>query len=261
MIDLHSHILPGVDDGASDWQESLLLARAYAEAGFRLVVATPHYMPVARDQPSPQQIVQYVAELNSRLKRARIDLNVFAGMEIAMDACIPTMLDKGLILPLGESNYLLIEPPFDRVPLGWEKLFFDIQQRGNRVIIAHPERCRQLAQHPQILEAMVSAGAYLQSNLSSLAGFHGSDCRRAASHLLGRGFVHCLATDSHDAKNRNAATIKSWMAGFHDEIGEGNLDLLCRSNPLRVLRNEKLTPMKAGILKHVPERRKRWRFW
>ena len=137
MIDLHSHILPGLDDGAKNMNQSLEMARIFAQAGYTQVVATPHWIPGTSWVPTPRYIRTLVDELNSEIKKKGINLTVYPGMEIALDPKIPDLLDDGAILTLNRGSYVLIEPPFQRLPQGWEQILFNVSSRNKTVLLAH----------------------------------------------------------------------------------------------------------------------------
>lgn len=245
MIDLHCHILPGIDDGPKTISESLQLARRFVSAGYSHAVATPHWIFGTSWMHGPKIIRQRVIILNKKMKEAGIRLVVFPGMEIAMDPKIPELLSKGEIGGLGgrPNSYLLIEPPFLRLPLGWEEIFFGVLARGHKVLLAHPERCVQLAEKSSIIDEIIGAGAYLQVNWFSFLGLYGSEAAEMARHLAVKGYIHCLATDSHDTKNRHPGNVKKAAILVEKLIGSQNLALLANKNPLKVLQGKALSPM------------------
>jgi protein-tyrosine phosphatase len=240
MIDLHSHILPGIDDGAESLAQSVALARIYIGAGFRQVVATPHHVPGSRLEPSPQAVELHVLTLNQVLGDQGLGLTVLPGMEIALDPIILPLLDAGRLLTLAGSRTLLVETPFQQLPVSWERIIQAIVSRGYRVLMAHPERCAQVADRPELAGALVQAGAGLQVNWASFAGHHGRACARTVRSLLARGLVHCLATDSHDPDDRHAGKVPALAAELAGLAGSANLALMTMENPSRVLRDEPL---------------------
>ena len=126
MIDLHCHILPGVDDGPKNMDESLEMVRIFENAGYRRVLATPHQVPGTTWMRSIEEIRHLLAELNHAIKVEGLELDVQPGMEISFDPLIPDLLEKGRLLTLGETSCVLIETPFQQLPLGWEQVFFAI---------------------------------------------------------------------------------------------------------------------------------------
>ena len=261
MIDLHSHILPGVDDGPKDLDQSLELALIFKEAGYHRVVATPHQVPGTTWMLSLEEIRNKLAELNHAIKIENIALDVLQGMEIAFDPLIPDLLGKGQLLTLGNTSYVLIETPFQQLPLGWEQIIFAILSKGYSILLAHPERCAQLAGRPQLADQLIESGVYLQVNWDSFLGYHGRSALRMAHHLAESGYVHCLATDSHNPQERHAAHVKLAVAKILKLIGRENLQRIASENPQRILRNTHPLPMSKPDPKTAVKKESKWRFW
>ena len=260
MIDLHCHLLPGIDDGPKTIDESLKLARIFVSAGYSHVVTTPHWIFGTSWMPAPEIIREKVLKLNQRMKADGIGLIAFPGMEIALDHEIPELLDRGGIIGLGgrPKSYLLIEPPFLRLPLGWEEIFFGVLSRGYKVLVAHPERCAQLAEKNGIIDEFISAGLYLQVNWLSFLGFYGPEAAEMARYLAVKGYIHCLATDSHDTKNRHPGNARKAAGLVEKLIGKQNLSLLASENPIRVLKGEPLAGMSPVSVKGRLKRMGSW---
>ncbi len=261
MIDLHCHILPGIDDGPKTLKESLVMARIFEQAGYSHVVATPHAVPGTTWMPKPEEIRSQLTELNQAIAKNGIKLKVLPGMEIALDPNISDLLDQGQVLTIAGTSYVLIEPPFQRLPLGWEQAFFDVLSKGLKVLLAHPERCAQLTAKPELCDKLIESGVYFQVNWDSFLGHHGRTTQKMAIYLATRGYIHCLATDSHDAKSRNAIQVRRTAETIEELMGPGNLQLISRENPVRVMRNEALKSMEGQEIPATVTKRRRWRFW
>jgi len=258
MIDLHCHILPGIDDGSKSMEQSLEMARVFEQAGYEQVVTTPHTVPGTSWMPSPATIRERVAELNQAIRDESIQLTVLPGAEIALYPQVPDLLDDGMIQSLADTSYVLIEPPFQRLPLGWEQVFFELKSRGYTPLLAHAERCEQLADKQELFEELVSTGIYLQVNWGSFLGHHGGKAKKTAVYLASKGYIHCLATDSHRPDKGHAGISRHAAADVEELVGPQNLDLLARENPLRVLRDEPLVDMAAEEIKTGVKKRRRW---
>ena len=242
-IDLHCHILPGIDDGPKTINESLEMARIFEQAGYTHVVATPHAVPGTTWMPAPEKIRDRLDELNQAIAKVGIKLKVLPGMEIALDPNIADLLDQGKVQTLAGTSYILIEPPFQRFPLGWEEVFFAVLSKGYMVLLAHPERCAQLIAKPHLCDQLIESGVYFQVNWDSFLGNHGRATEKMAFYLATKGYIHCLATDSHDSNNRNARQVLQATEKIEHLIGRRNLHIISRENPNRVLRNEALENM------------------
>jgi protein-tyrosine phosphatase len=223
VIDLHTHILPGIDDGPRDLEGSLALAAELAAAGVRTVAATPH---LHRNFPAvkPAELATRVAELERALARAGTPLEIVGGGEVdalwAIEADDETLQ---LVSFGGRGSDLLIEAP-TIVPTVFEDVVFRIRLRGYRVTIAHPERSRAFHDAPKRLGALVGSGALVQVTAGALTGRRGTASRFAA-RLVRDGLAHVIASDAHgvgdgrprlDAGVRGAARVApakaEWMA-------------------------------------------------
>jgi protein-tyrosine phosphatase len=156
---------------------------------------------------------------------------------------------------------VLIETPFQQLPLGWEQVVFAILSKGYFILMAHPERCAQLAAGPQLVGRLIESGVYLQVNWDSFLGYHGRAALRVAHYLAENGYIHCLATDSHNPQERHAAHVKLAAAKIQKLIGRENLQRIASENPLRILRNAHPLPMIKSDPKTVMKKESKWRFW
>jgi protein-tyrosine phosphatase len=259
MLDIHSHILPGIDDGARDIGHSLEMARKYVMAGYTRVIATPHAVPEDRGVRFARSIDLHVANLNAIMKEDQVALTVLPGMEITLSPEIPAMLDKGEVIPLAGGSYVLIEPPFQRLPLHWEQILFEVAGRGFKILIAHPERCAQLAQQPMLVERLLETGVYLQVNWTSLLGYHGKLVQKTAHHLARSGAIHCMATDSHNTRERSALIVRRGAEELAALVGRKNLALLTMENPARVLNGNSMAGMDVNAIPHYRASGSGWR--
>lgn len=263
MIDIHSHILFGVDDGAAELEESLAMARVYAKSGYCAVIATPH--TEVDSLPSEQYaktVRGLVNSLNHSLLEQGIELVVLPGMEVGLDPLLPEMVAQGKILTLAGTRYLLVETAFERLPLNWWEVVFKLAARGIIVIFAHPERCVQVADDPEILDQMAQAGAKFQVNWDSFSGAYGRRVAHVARSMARKGFIHCLATDSHDSNVRNAGHVRVIGRGLKGFIGEDNLRRVAEDNPARVVQGRPLLEMDHGDMpKLVAKKKAARKFW
>jgi protein-tyrosine phosphatase len=200
VVDLHSHILPGLDDGADDIEVSLGMARMAVADGVRTMAATPHVnYSYAID---PATMLSAVADLSAALAEADVPLEVLQGAEISMPRAAELADDELASFGLGGGPTLLIESPYMKGVASMEELLFDLQLRGFRVLLAHPERCPTFQDDPDRLRRMVARDAYCSVNTGSLTGAFGRRVRAFALDLLRRGLVHSISSDAHDDRGR-----------------------------------------------------------
>ena len=200
MIDLHCHILPGLDDGPVNFDFSVAMARKAEEAGINIVVATPHVRSDYRTEPAG--IAAAVAELNDALANEELELLVLAGAEVSLQKAAE--LDDGILstLCLGSGDYLLVESPYRSIDIDLEGIVWDLQARGFKPVLAHPERCPIFQRDPDRLARLVNGGVLCSITAASLAGRFGTTVRRFSLELMYDGLVHDVASDAHDHLHR-----------------------------------------------------------
>jgi protein-tyrosine phosphatase len=199
VIDLHAHILPGLDDGPATEDGAVALARVAVAGGTRAMATTSHVNHSFG--LGPAQLSAARSALGARLKREGIDLELLQGGEIAPDR-LPALSEDDLrALTLGSGRHVLLECPFSPAD-GLDLMVADLQRRGFGVLLAHPERSPSFLRNPDLLAPLVERGALAQVTAGSLIGAFGETVRRAANTMLERGLVHVLASDSHDARHR-----------------------------------------------------------
>lgn len=232
MIDLHCHVLPGIDDGPETIEDSLALARASASLGTRVIVATPH---VSWHYPTEAStIVRLTDELNERLRLEEIALEVRAGAEIAMTRVSEIDAEEIELLRLGGGPWVLLEPPFSPIVTGIEQMVGSLQYADHRVLLAHPERCPAFQRNPEMVETLVRGGALTSITAGSLTGRFGGTVHRFTRHLVEKRLVHNVASDAHDTLKR--------PPGIAAELAEAGLekltDWLTREVPAAILAGE-----------------------
>jgi len=199
-VDLHTHLLPGVDDGPRTLEGALDMARAAEAAGTAAMVATPHVNESHFIEPAA--IPPAVDALRGHLRAAGIGLDVRAGGEISLPRA-HDLLDRGLAgLGLAGGPYLLLESPFASVAGDFEPLIYAVLSRGHGVLLAHPERCPAFQREPARLRRLVEAGVLVQVTAGAFTGAFGSRVRAFALSLLHEDQAHVLASDAHDAVRR-----------------------------------------------------------
>jgi protein-tyrosine phosphatase len=200
VIDLHSHVLAGIDDGPESVTGSLAIARAEAEAGVRTLVATPHVNWRYRNDAAT--IAQHAASLRELLDAEGIELDLRAGAEVAMTEVAELEPAELARLRLGGGEWLLLEPPFSPIAAALEPIVQSVQRGGSRVLLAHPERCPAFHRDPSLLRTLVGEGVLTSITAGSLVGRFGSHVRRFALQLAQEQLVHNVASDAHDVAER-----------------------------------------------------------
>ncbi len=236
LIDLHCHILPGLDDGAADWEESLQMARLAIAEGISAIVATPHQLG-AFDHNSAALIRSRCAELQALLVQQQIPLEVRPGADIRIEPDIPERLRNGEVLTLADlGRYVLLELPHESsFPLG--KLLQRLQAQEVVPVLSHPERNLELSRKPDAVRRLVEAGVVIQVTAGSFLGAFGPIAQAAAEQFLARGLIHVVATDAHGARRRRPL-IRRAFEHLVSRVGWDVAMLLCRDNPQAIIRGE-----------------------
>ncbi|MBW3110307.1 tyrosine protein phosphatase [Bacillus sp. MCCB 382] len=203
MVDIHSHILPGVDDGAKNIEESIDMAKQAVSEGIHTIIATPHHMN-GKYENVASDILPLVNELNETFKQESINLQVLPGQECRIYGEILEDVQKGDILTLNQSTqYLIIEFPSNSVPRYAERLLYDIQLKGLIPVIVHPERNAELIERPEKLYKLVKNGAITQITASSLTGYFGKNIQKFSDQMIQANLAHLVASDAHNIHNRS----------------------------------------------------------
>jgi protein-tyrosine phosphatase len=236
VIDLHCHLLPGIDDGPANLAEALRLARAAVAAGTQVIVATPH---VSWTYPNRSEtIARRVFEVQRRLRDEGVALDVYAGAEIAMTRAADLDDSELKRLALGSGSWLLLEPPFAQIASGLELQVADLQRRGFRIMLAHPERCPAFHHDIDLLARLVEMGAAASLTAGSLDGRFGGPVQNLSFELLARELIHNIASDAHDERSRAPSILPEMK-----RAGLGPLaDWLTNAVPAAVLAGEALPP-------------------
>ncbi|MBY0097331.1 tyrosine-protein phosphatase [Mesobacillus maritimus] len=250
MIDLHCHILPGIDDGAQSDKESLAMARLAVQEGITTIIATPHHKN-GRYFNSKQDVLVKVAELNKLLTEEKIALKILPGQESAINGEMIEDFNNGQIMTLNDTNYVFVELPSDHVPRYTEKMLFDLQLKGLIPIIVHPERNREIHERPEMLYKLVEKGALAQLTAGSICGRFGKKIKSFSEQLIEANLVHFIASDAHNVTSR----------AFH--LGQAN-DLVEKQYGVDMVylftENAELVVEGLNVYKEQPQRVKRKKF-
>lgn len=202
MIDIHCHILPGVDDGAATFTESLKMAQNAYKEGVKKIIATPHHQN-GKYNNFKSEIIQATAELNKYFQDQQVDVEILPGQETRIYGEMLEGIEKDEVMPLaGISTYVFVELPSDHVPGYTDQLLYDIQMKGLTPIIVHPERNSELLEQPDKLYKFVKNGASTQVTAASLVGYFGKKIQRFTTDLIEANLTHFIASDAHNTKSR-----------------------------------------------------------
>lgn len=237
MIDLHSHILPELDDGSQSLRESLAMARMAVDSGITAMVATPH----CADDRSWETYEAWEL-LSQALSENEIPLKLFPGMEIFGTPDTVRMLREGKLFTLNGSRYPLIEFPFRSDGEEETAILRSVCKAGFRPVVAHPERYGYVQRDPRLVNRWHRMGCLFQVNRGSLLGRFGSRAQETAFELVNRGFASVVASDAHSPRMRTP-----WMADVQqlltEEISAQCARVLLKENPKKILKDEEIPPV------------------
>lgn len=202
MVDLHGHLLPGIDDGAKDLEQALNMARLAVADGIVISVVTPHHLNGVYQNPA-RQVREHCARFRAQLLEHGIPLDVQPGAECHLVPELPSALAEGTALTIADrKRSVLVELPVHTVPLGASSILEDILAMGLQPVIAHPERNRELIRDPEPLAEWVEMGCLAQVTAQSCTGRFGPQIQDAARRMLGDGWIHVVASDAHRDSRR-----------------------------------------------------------
>jgi protein-tyrosine phosphatase len=240
-VDIHAHVLPGIDDGPRDLEGALALARAAVGAGTTTIAATPH---LRSDFPDVHvtELASRCEEIRHALEREAIPLELVSGAEISLTWALDASADELRLASYGQRGTdLLIETPSSSV-IGLDRLLYELRSGGYRITLAHPERNPQFPRQISLLESLLEQGVLLQVNADSLLGPGGrSGPRRFARHLCARGLAHVVASDGHRAARWRPVTELGDSAGAAARlVGSARAGWMMRGAPSAILAGREL---------------------
>lgn len=236
MYDLHNHLLPGFDDGSPDYETSLEMARAFVDQGVRCAACTPHIMPGLYHNSGPQ-IRKAVAELQKRFDADGVALKLVPGADNHITPDFVAGLQRGHLLTIADSAYVLVEPPHHVAPARLEDLFFDILLGGYIPVLTHPERLSWIEQKYDVVEKLAAKGVWMQITSGSVCGRFGRRPKYWAERMLQEGLVHILASDAHNTTSRRP-DLRDGRDKAAKIVGPEEAHHLVATRPLGILRNK-----------------------
>lgn len=212
VVDIHCHILPGLDDGSPDMPTSVAMARLAAAAGISTVIGTPHWIE-DEHETDPAKVRQTARDLQTELNSLAIPLTVLLGNEAFICPDLPDRVKRGDVLTLADKGtHLLLELPYEDLPTYVDDVIFKLQLQGITPVLAHVERYAYVRSDWHVLDRWIQRGCLAQVNASSLDRGRGDDL---AQDLMDRGLIACTATDAHDATHRVPCSVwNKWGASL-----------------------------------------------
>ncbi|HET7932116.1 MAG TPA: CpsB/CapC family capsule biosynthesis tyrosine phosphatase [Rhodanobacteraceae bacterium] len=254
MLDLHCHILPGIDDGAKDLDTALAMAQIAIDDGIDTIACTPHIYPGMYENTAAGIRAAIVA-LQAELDQRGMPLKLLEGADVYLEPDLDAAIKADRVPTLAGSRYLLLEPPHHVMPPRFEETVFGLKMAGYVPVITHPERLTWIPDHYDVLARMVSAGAWMQITSGSITGRFGGGPKHVSERMLDDGLVHLIATDAHNLSRRTPHLAEGRDAAAR-RVGEEEAGHLVTTRPAGIVADippEQLPPLPQP----KPERRQR----
>lgn len=238
MIDIHCHILPGIDDGSKSLEESIEMARIAQKEGIKTIVNTSHYNPQFEFKTG-DKILEELDRFNKILKDYDIDLKVIVGNEIYCTSDIVQIIESKEFFTINNSRYILLEFSHMGIPKNISDIIYEIKLRGYIVILAHIERYIDIQKNPNQIYDYINEGALIQVNASSIIGKNGKAAKDVCNMLLENNMVHVVGTDAHSSTRRRPL-IKDAYDYVANKYGTKRAEKIFKDNAKRIIDDEEL---------------------
>lgn len=235
MIDIHSHLIPNVDDGSKSPEETFELIKEAEKAGITDIVLTPHYIANSYEQ-DPRTLILIKDKLKQILDKENINVNLHIGMEVYIVDNLIELIKQGRLLTLAGSKYLLMELPLNTNVQYLDMVIFKLIENNIVPIIAHPERYKFVQEKPDNVKKLIDSGCLIQSNIGSILGIYGKHAKKTIIYLLKNSLVHFLATDAH-RENTIYPMLKKAIKKIERIIGKEKIEELTKTNAQKILNN------------------------
>jgi protein-tyrosine phosphatase len=239
MIDIHTHILPGLDDGAKTLNESIQMVQQASDVGVSAICATPHILDGVSSSLE-EEINRAFTLLRSQLVKRKMTTRLVFGSEIYIRPDIESLRNFSFFSLNQTNKYVLVELPRGGLPSGVNQLIHNLQSEGLTCIIAHPERCLMRKDPLSEINNMVNQGALIQINAGSILGHFGKEARKTAESLLEYNLVHFMASDAHNTSSASITVLFQALEKLCQLVGKIKTEELVIYNPSKVLEGKSL---------------------
>ncbi len=238
MIDLHSHIIPKIDDGSGSIEETFNILKEAVNNGFTDIISTSHYIENYYEADVEERKA-WITALQMNLNEKKIPINLHIGTEAYASLELKQFVKDKKVATLSNSRYLLFELPMNSKPKYLEEVIYDIIDLKLIPIIAHPERYAYVQQNPNMLIELINKGVMFQSNFGSIIGLYGKNAKNTVEKLLKSDMIHFLGTDTHK-QNTIYPMINEILIKLEKTIGKDKIKQLTETNPRLVLENKRI---------------------
>ena len=238
MIDMHSHILPNIDDGARSIEETYELIKEAKSVGFEAIVSTSHYMEGYYETDNKEREI-WVNAIYQSLQEKNLDIKLYLGNEIYISENLIKILEEGKASTINDTSYVLFEMPLNVEPMNLYDIVYEMLQYKIVPILAHPERYTFVQQDPELIYELIQKGVLMQANYGSIIGQYGAKAQLIVKKFLENNMIHFLGSDVH-RPNTIYPRIPQALEVLEDLIGREKLNELTSINPKLVLNNKRI---------------------
>lgn len=236
MVDIHSHLIPNVDDGSRSVEDTFIMFEEAKKAGFTDIILTSHYLTDYYEN-KPDVLIFWKDKLQEVLNKSSKGLTLHSGMEVYISEEINKLIEDKKILTLADSKYMLIELPMTTDVKYLDYVIFLLESKQIKFVLAHPERYKSVQKNPKIIEEYVEKGCLIQCNYGSILGQYGKDAKNALKYLLKNNLVHFMGSDCH-RKNGIYLDVPKAIKKIEKIIGKEKLYEITTLNPKKIINNE-----------------------
>lgn len=252
MIDIHTHILPGIDDGSRTIEESISILRQAEKNGVTDIILTPHYILGSEYIVNNENKRKLLTKLKRYAKKEGLDINLYLGNEVFVENNMPKLKEEKEIATLNNSNYILFELPLNYRYNGIDEVLFELGCKGFIPVLAHPERYGFIKEDPRRIEDLIDKGAIIQCNLESFLGKYGRHAQTNAILFLKHHMISFIGSDVHHSKNKFYDDIEDVKDIMRKYISEEEIEDLFTNNAKKIFEKEIIDspdykPIKRGI--------------
>lgn len=235
MVDIHCHILPGIDDGCKTMEDTLSLLKDAENLGFTDICFSPHYVKGSRFSCNNIEKKNLLEEVKKMAQDNNIGIKLYLGNEVCFENNLNSLIDNDEASTINGGRYLLFELPMVSEVNNLKDVIFDLKVKGFIPIIAHPERYEVFQKDPNKMIPLINQGCLFQANFTSLVGVYGKEACKSIKTMLKHNLIHFLATDVHHPNSKNYSNLSLCIKQLDDLIDKNYIDELINKNPLSAI--------------------------
>lgn len=240
-VDIHSHILYGIDDGSKTLEQSIKILQELKEIGFKKIVLTPHYIINSKYQTNNKEKQKILEEIKKNIQQKNIDIELYLGNEVLINDNIYELIEKQEISTINNSKYILIELPLYTTQKNALDIMYELKIKNKTPILAHPERYEFIQKNPKAIEDFINEGIILQANYGSIIGIYGKKAKKTIKKLLKENYISLFGTDIHYENSKIYLNINKIRKKIKKIIGEQKSKELMTINPNKIINNEEIS--------------------